>query len=286
MKQKKITKQTIIRYVVMLMALGVFSYSAYQLTLIYIDSEASKDVYSEISNMFMKQPETVEENQTNSSGEPITLNNSSMGAVFAWDYDLMLSYNNEAKGYMRQNNGEYIDNPIMQHADNDYYLDHLPDNKYNQTGSIFIDYRMENGLEEKNCIIYGHCMGTRTNHNMFGSLVWYVSRAQYAKDNPDMDIYIGYDHYKYYVFAAYETPSIGSDTYQYQFSSDETFLEYVNKCIEKSKFKYPLAGEIKAEDKIITLSTCTANDDKSKRSIVQLVRREKIDDSAKTSEDD
>lgn len=283
MKRIKITKQKIIRYVVMLIALSVFSYSAYQLTLIYLDSKASKDVYSEISDMFMKQPESNGETQTNSEGEPVTLNNSSMGAVFVWDYDLMLSYNNEAKGYIRQKNGEYIDNPIMQHADNEYYLDHLPDNSYNKSGSIFIDYRIEEGLEAKNCIVYGHRMGSRTDFNIFGSLIWYISKSGYAKDNPDMDIYIGYDHYKYYVFAAYETSSLGSDTYQYQFSDDEAFLDYIAKCREKSTYDFPSAGEITAEDTIITLSTCTINDE-NKRSIVQLVRREKIDDSVKASD--
>ena len=46
-------KQKIIRYAVMIVALGVFIYSAYQLTLIYIESKESMEVYDEVKNMFI-----------------------------------------------------------------------------------------------------------------------------------------------------------------------------------------------------------------------------------------
>ncbi len=273
-------KQLIVRYVVMFAALCVFGYASYELTLIYLDSQDSKEINNEISNMFMVE-ETSEdesgESQTDGNGETITMSNSSTGAKFVWDFELLLSYNSEAKGYIRQEDGEYIDNPILQHSDNEYYLDHLPNNTYNSSGSIFVDYRIEEGLEAKNPIVYGHRMGGRTNYNIFGSLIWYISKDGYAEAHPDMDIYIGEKHYKYYVFACYETASEGSDTYQYSFASDESFMEYVNKCLEKSVHDFPKAGEITAEDKIITLSTCTI-DDKSKRTIVQLVQREEIKD--------
>ncbi len=273
-------KQAIVRYVVMFAALCVFGYAAYELTLIYLDSEQSLDVNSEISDMFIQQysenGETAEP-QTDAQGQVIAMENVSSGTKFVFDFDLLLSYNVEAKGYIRQGDGEYIDNPILQHWDNDYYLDHLPNNNYSSVGSIFVDYRIEEGLEAKNPIVYGHCMGTRVNNSMFGSLVWYISREGYAEANPTMDIYIGNKHYKYYVFACYETPSEGSDTYQYSFASDESFMEYVAKCLEKSVKDFPQAGEITATDKIITLSTCTVSDD-TKRTIVQLVQREVIED--------
>lgn len=271
-------KQAIVRYTVMIVALCVFGYAAYELTLIHLDSSQSMEINNDISNMFMVGGSETQENgepQTNEDGEKITMSNSSTGAKFVWDFDLLLSYNSEAKGYIRQGSGEYIDNPILQHSDNDYYLNHLPNNTYNSSGSIFVDYRIEEGLEAKNPIVYGHRMGQRTNFNIFGSLIWYISKNGYAKANPTMDIYIGEKHYKYYVFACYETPSTGSDTYQYSFSSDEEFLDYVARCLEKSTYKFTEAGEITAEDKIITLSTCTLND-ANLRTIVQLVQREEI----------
>lgn len=272
-------KQKIIRYIVMLFALGVFSYSAYELTLIYIESKESMDIYDEISNMFMTEVTTVEgetkgEPETDSAG--VTINNVSNGVEFVWDYELMREYNPEAQGYIRQGIGEYIDNPIMQHSDNEYYLTHLANNTTSSIGSIFIDYRIEDGLEAKNCIVYGHNMGSRVDHIMFGSLNWYFYNSYYHKEHINFDVYVGWKHYRYYVFAVYKTPATNSDTYQYQFSDDESFMKYIDKCLEKSKYTFEYAGEIKPTDKIITLSTCTAEDEE--RMIVQCVRREEIMD--------
>lgn len=271
-------KRNIIRYIIMFVALFTFGYASYELTLIYIESKESMDLKKDVTDMFIQEvPEEVA-TEINGEGEAVTLNNSSGGTKFVWDFNKLLAYNSEAKGYIRQGDGEYIDNPILQHSDNDYYLKHLPNNSYSSVGSIFIDYRISEGLEAKNCIIYGHMMSSRVNSIMFGSLKWYFSDRYYGEENPTMDIYIGPDHYRYYVFAVYKTEAEGGVTYQYGFENDEQFMEYVNTALARSKYQFPQAGEILPTDKIVTLSTCTPEDDKSKRLIVQLVRREKVDD--------
>ena len=260
----------------MIVALGVFMYSAYRLTLIYIESKESMEVYDEVKNMFISD-ETVNEEITDEQG--VVISNNSGGSQFVWDYEKMLSYNSEAVGYIRQDNGDYIDNPILQHSDNDYYLNHLANNQVSSVGSIFVDYRITEGLEARNCIIYGHNMGRRVNNIMFGSLNWYYycdDDPDYYKNHPTLDVYVGYRHYKYYIFAAYKTEAEGGWTYTYSFENDETFQKYINDCKERSIHDFPEAGEITAEDKIITLSTCCETDEK--RMIVQAVRREEIND--------
>lgn len=276
---KKIDIRNLIRYVVILIALIVFGYSAYQLVLTHLQDAEGEAVISGVSDLFTKEYETDEsgERVTDEAGEPVVIEGTGDGASFHWDYDLLLTYNSSALGYIRQENGEYIDYPILQHTDNQYYLNHLPDHTYNRIGSIYVDYRIGEGLNAKNPIVYGHRMGAPTGNNMFGSLVWYINKTGYEQQHPDMDVYIGYKHYKYYVFACYETPAVGSDTYRYSFSSDEEFLKYVEECKAKSIKEFPLAGEITADDYILTLSTCTV-DDKSERTIIQLVRREEIED--------
>lgn len=268
-------KRDIIRYAIMILALGIFSYSAYRLALIAIESKNSVAVYNEVKNMFISDSSDGEM-ETDEHGE--TISNSSSG-TFKWDYDMMLDYNSEALGYIRQDDGEYIDNPILQHSDNDYYLTHLANHQESSVGSIFVDYRIAEGLEAKNAIIYGHNMGTRVNNIMFGSLNWYINSKddeEYYKNHPTFDVYVGYKHYKYYVFAVYHTDASGSGTYTYDFADDQAFLDYVDACLRNSVHEFELAGEITAEDKIITLSTCTGDD--SKRMIVQAVRREEIMD--------
>ena len=82
-------------------------------------------------------------------------------------------------------------------------------------------------------------------------------------------------HYKYYVFAAYKTEAEGGWTYTYSFEDDAAFVNYVNECKARSKYVFDQAGEITAEDKIITLSTCTGNE--STRYVVQGKRVDTID---------
>ena len=267
----------VIRYAVMLIALVVFGYAAYELTLIYVDSREGEDIKNEASNMFLVNIDDLQEDYVPSTnnGETINLNNSNDGKVFVFDYEKMLEYNSESKGYIRQDNGEYIDNPILQHEDNEYYLTHLANHKKSSLGAIFIDCNIEEGLEARNCIIYGHNMGQRVDHIMFGSLNWYYYQTGYYKAHPTFDIWIENQRYRYYVFAVYKTEAAGSPVYTYSFESDEAFLQYLEECKFKSRYEFKGVPKFSPESKIITLSTCTSADEY--RMIVQLIRGEKLD---------
>ena len=251
--------RNIFRYVVMLIALCIFGYAAYDITLIKLEDKETTSTNSSISDMFMmdvsdivQSNEEDDEEFLKGKAEDITIDNSLDSSKFVWDFDKLLEYNSEAKGYIRQDQGPYVvDNPIMQHSDNTYYLKHLPNNMEAQSGSIFIDCNIKEGLEARNCIIYGHLMSHIYPYIMFGSLRFYVSDEDYAKTHPTFDVYIEDEHYKYYVFAAYRVSMTDADTYQYEFKSSKEFQEYIDKCIERSVFKYPEAGEVGVNDKII-----------------------------------
>ena len=53
-------------------------------------------------------------------------------------------------------NGTNINYPVVQHSDNEYYLNHSFDGSENSAGWIFLDYRNNIENTEKNTIIYGH----------------------------------------------------------------------------------------------------------------------------------
>lgn len=276
--RKKIIIYNLVRYAVMLVALVIFGYAAYELTLIYVESREGEDIKNEASEMFLVDIDDLQGDYvpiTGSEGETIDLKNTGDGKLFVFDFQKMLEYNSDAKGYIRQDNGEYIDNPILQHSDNEYYLEHLANHRRSTLGSIFIDYRIEEGLEARNCIIYGHNMGQRVDHIMFGSLNWYYNQTDYYKEHPTFDIWVGNRHYRYYVFAIYKTEAVGSPVYTYTFNSDEEFMAYVQDCKNRSKYQFTEAPAVTANSKIITLSTCTNADEL--RMIVQLVRGEELD---------
>ena len=266
-KMQKLT-YTIARYAVMAIALCIFAYAAYELTLIYVESKEATVNAETTKEMFIVDADSLEDDY-----EAPTANND--GKLFVFDFEKMLEYNSDSKGYIRQDNGEYIDNPILQSKDNDYYLTHLANHKKSSVGAIFIDYRITDGLNAKNCIIYGHNMGTRVDNIMFGSLNWYYNKTGYYKEHPTFDIWIENTRYRYYVYAIFKTDAVGSDTFTYEFESDEAFMAYVNNCKKQSKYQFKEAPEITKDSNIVTLVTCTSAEEK--RMIVQLVRGEELD---------
>lgn len=91
-----------------------------------------------------------------------------------WAKDL-LARNNDAIGWIRipgfvdENGKEYINYPVFQHSDNDYYLTHDIDGNYYMSGSIYVDYRetIDEYGQPDNIVIYGHHMrnlGTAFTH--------------------------------------------------------------------------------------------------------------------------
>ncbi len=277
-KSGKYIAYQIFRTVVTMVALVAFGYASYELMLVHLENDSTYETKDEISNMFLQD---VENNAggnviVNSNGETIVMQNTSNGKAFVWDYEKMLDYNSEAVGYIRQDNGDYIDYPILQHGDNDYYLYHLPDHTWSSMGSIFLDYRIEGGLEADYSIVYGHYIGKRANNIMFGSLNWYWDWPYYYKEHPTFDIYVKERHYKYYVFSILKVPAAGDPVYDPYFESDEERYEFFKDVEERSYREFTEAPEITKDSKVIMLSTCTT--DKTVRFVMFLVRGEEIQD--------
>ena len=276
-KKKRFGLYDVFRYAVMLASLCMFSYASYELTLIYINAQETKAVSEYVEDMFFVDVEDMDEEYYNELGEVIVFENDGDGKAFVWNYNKSKQFNPHIQGYIRQTTSPYIDNPIVQHPDNnDYYLRRRPDHSQSTVGSIFIDYRIKEGLNAKNCIIYGHNIGPWLDCVMFGSLKFYYNDQNYGLQNPTMEIYIGNKHYRYYVYALFKVPAIGSGVYRWSFEDDEAFMEYVNKWKAQTVYTFPEAPEVTKDSHIITLSTCTTEE--SNRLIMQLVRGEEIFD--------
>lgn len=141
-----------------------------------------------------------------------------------------------------------INYPVAQSTNNDYYLRRLVDGKYNQAGTIFMDYRNSNDFSDPNTIIYGHNM---KDDSMFGTLTNYENQ-NYYDNHKEMFLYTENKNFKIEIFAGYTTSSDG-DIYTYPKTSSSN-KKLIDNAIKKSKFSSDV--EISSEDKIITLSTC------------------------------
>ncbi|WP_367924005.1 class B sortase [uncultured Ruthenibacterium sp.] len=72
--------------------------------------------------------------------------------------------------------GTEIDYPVMQAADNDYYLRRLPNGEWNLGGSLFLDYRSSSDFSGELSLIYGHNMN---DGSMFSDLENYTRQDWY-----------------------------------------------------------------------------------------------------------
>lgn len=169
------------------------------------------------------------------------------------DFESLLKTNNETVGWINVNNTN-INYPFVQGINNTYYLNHSFDKSYNSAGWVFMDYRNNKEMNNKNTILYAH---GRIDKTMFGSLyktqypAWYQNRSNHIIriSTPSVNM-------SYQIFSVYK---IEEESYYIQtdFTSDDVYLEFLN--IIKKRSKYDFNVVLNESDKIITLSTC-AND--------------------------
>lgn len=183
-----------------------------------------------------------------------------------WSYDSSLvknvdlsklyAINNETVGWIIVNNTQ-INYPVVQHADNDFYLNHTFDQRKNGAGWVFMDYRNNFSDMDKNTILYAH---GRQNNTMFGSLRKTLNSSWYG--NPDNYI-INFSTESYnslwQIFSLYKIPTT-SDYLQIDFYNDDEYLKWLNMLKDRSI--YDFKTNISTDNKIITLSTCYNDEEK------------------------
>lgn len=164
--------------------------------------------------------------------------------------------------------GTVIDYPVLQNKDdNGYYLTHTVEGKRSAYGSIYTENYNSADFEDFNTVIYGHNM---RNGTMFGQLKKYRDKTFFEK-NPYINVYMPGRIMKYRIFAAYVTDD-RHIMLSYDFSDNAVRREYINSIFSVRKISANINGDVSLteSDKIITLSTCTGNDDQ--RYLVQGVK--------------
>lgn len=145
-----------------------------------------------------------------------------------------------------------VDYPILQTDNNDLYMNHDFEKNKHDAGSIFLDFRCDftNMYQAAHHIIYGHNM---KNGTMFQGLTKYEDE-EFFKENRYITIDTLYGNYQFEVFSVYETP-ISFYYLETYFGDREDWLEFIKVFQEKSMHESDI--ELKEDDVVITLSTCT-----------------------------
>lgn len=179
--------------------------------------------------------------------------------------------NKDIVGWVRV--GDVISFPVVQSADNDYYLTHTFEGKVEKNGAVFADFRnrFENGELSGNTVLYGHNIFSESlgGSGMFAKLTRYydgrihgdyADRLGFYKENPVISFDTLYEESQWKVFACvlFNTQEQHGEVYPYtqiqEFDSKEAFNSFVLDVMDRSVLWTDV--DLTYGDNILTLSTC------------------------------
>ena len=280
--------------IVLIAAIAVFCFAAYKLVGYYLEYKAGSDEYARLEQDFvtispvdapedgsgntqqtdegqgsaLKDVEELEDPSTKQAkvveaAKDMAYENGEQKQlptlVNPINFDELNSINEEIIGWIRLGALD-ISYPIAQAADNDYYLHRTFEKKDNFAGCIFLNCDNSRYFTDQNSIIYGHNM---KNGSMFGRLKDLKEQATYDS-NPYFWIFTPELIYQYRIFSCSVVGAVG-DPYRIRFTTDE-FQTFIKTMYEGSMIDSH-GVETTADDRVVTLSTCTGND--ATRFIVQ-----------------
>lgn len=143
-----------------------------------------------------------------------------------------------------------IDYPVLQGADNDYYLSHTWDKWENSAGSIFLEWQSSASLDDFNTLIYGHNMANGT---MFAHLHRFGNQ-DFFNYHPYIYLVTGEGILRYEVFSSHDAGT-DSSAYRLGFQQEGSREDFLADMLEASVIETGVQPE--THDRILTLSTCT-----------------------------
>lgn len=272
-KKLKIKWKNLLLFILIIISFLTIIISSINIIIWLIDSSNTKDEVQQIDNIvevenikdnknteIIKQPE--EPPKENPYWDYIKMN------LINVDFKELKKKNPDTKGWL-QVSGTNINYPFVQSTNNEYYLNHSFYKNKNNAGWIFMDYRNKIDNLDKNTIIYGH---SRKDTTMFGSLKNILNNGwlDYA-ENHVIKLSTEYENTLWQVFSVYHIPTT-SDYLEITFQSDQAFLNFANKLIDRSDFNFYTS--VNKDDKILTLSTCYNNDTERVVLHAKLIKKE------------
>lgn len=205
-------------------------------------------------NTYFKETDT-ETAATNAATEPNTV---------PAEYEDYYNKNNDFVGWVKID-GTNVDYPVVQAKNNDYYLNHNFDKKYEGRGAIFMDMACNPKSLDKNTVIHGH---NWLDNTMFSKLPQY-SKLQYYKEHPVIEFNTRTEMHKWKIIAVFITTASPEEDNGYVFNyiypniGGVNYQGYVDEITKRSL--YNTGVDFNESDKFLTLSTCTREVDSGKK---------------------
>jgi len=218
--------------ILLVVLLGVFSYSAYRIGDYLYQKHRSQTVVNEAAQYV-----TVTKGGAVGTGE--------LDDQVEVNFEDLWRINEDVVAWLYGPDSRF-NYPVVQGSDNDYYLYRLLDGTWNNNGSLFLDWRSSPDFSDGNSIIYGHHMKTG---DMFGTLVKYKDQSYYDS-HPFLYLTTPTQKYRVDLFAGCVVED-DAEIYQSMSVSDSLLESY------RSRSTFRPAEEISTDGPILTLSTCS-----------------------------
>lgn len=146
-------------------------------------------------------------------------------------FEVLQEINPEVLGWLTIY-GTNIDYPIVQAADNNYYLNHNPKREVEGSGSLFLDYRNNKNFTDFNTIIFGHHMAE---NKMFGDLDLFLEEEFWNSHEYGNLIYEGQNHGIQFI-AMLQCDAYDWTIYKPAVSGEKKRIKYINHIYETAKY--------------------------------------------------
>lgn len=247
--KRKATAFDYIRYVIMLVAAVVFVVSGYQIYSILSEYSKGESTYEDVAADF-----TDDVSGTPVVASGVVVNPQGFVKVQV-DFESLQQANPDVKAWIQFEGIPEISYPVLQHpTDNEFYLKKMWNKEENTAGSIFLDVSNSADFQDYNTFIYGHNM---KNLSMFGRLKEYKEQ-EFLTGKEYFWIYTPTVNYQYQIFSIHEA-KVDSGLFRTFTDKGDEFTEYI--LASKAASRYDTMVGVTGEDKIVTLSTCTARGD-------------------------
>lgn len=203
-----------------------------------INGCVNKNINKEISNLVIENENDIDKN---------------VEKDYKINFEEINKINNDTVAWIKVP-GTQIKYFVVKGNNNNYYLNHNFEKKYNKAGWIFADYKNKFDGTDKNIVLYGH---NRADGTMFGSLKNVLKTDWYNNKNNYEIIFLNEngEKQKYQVFSVYQIKT--EDYYiKTEFKKGE-FKEFI--IILKNRSQKDFGVEVLDSDCILTLSTCANN---------------------------
>lgn len=233
--------------ILLIVLIGVFVYSGVNIALYIYDGFRSDKLNDQLREQYAAayHDDTTEQNAIRDKDE----NDANLLQQHKDRFANLHKINEDIVGWISIA-GTTIDYPVVQHSDNDYYLNHNIEQKRSSRGAIFMDYRNEDALADTHTVIYGHHM---KDDSMFGELSKYKDE-NYYKEHTIITLDTLEQPTKWEIFSVY-IYSPDHQFFQYEFENEQQYSDYLSEIVASSMYSTDV--EVTSEDQLLSLVTCT-----------------------------